>query len=121
MDRVSRYIWIFLTESKAPPISIARKVLEKFRCANLHRTVRTDQGGEPELSEQFQEIVVDVNFVLEVTESNASAQNAIAESQNKYLINMMRCILHVADLGPEYWPFGLRHVVYIKNRPHMKQ
>ena len=65
-------------------------------------------------------MVADVDFVLEVTGSDASAQNALAESQNKYLANMMRCILHAADLGPEYWSFGLRHAVYIKNRlPHV--
>ena len=29
---------------------------------------------------------------------------------------MMRCPLHVADLGPEYWSFALTHAVYIKNR-----
>ena len=28
----------------------------------------------------------------------------------------MQCFLNVADLGPEYWSFALRHAVYIKNR-----
>jgi hypothetical protein len=32
---------------------------------------------------------------------------------------MMRCLLHAADLGPEFWTFALSHAVYIKNRlPH---
>ena len=54
-----------------------------------------------------------------MTGADASAQNAYAESPNKYLANMMRCILHAADLGPEYWSFALLHSVYIKNRlPH---
>ena len=46
VDRVIRYIWIFLTTSKAPPINIAQRVLNKFKSNNPHRTVRTDQGGE---------------------------------------------------------------------------
>ena len=29
---------------------------------------------------------------------------------------MMRCLLHAADLGPEYWSFALTHAAYIKNR-----
>ena len=119
VDRVTRYIWIFLTTSKAPPITIAQKVLNKFKCKNPHRTVRTDQGGELGMSHEFQKMVANENFSLEVTGADASAQNAIAESPNKHLANMMRCLLHAADLGPEYWSFALRHAVYIKNRiPH---
>ena len=31
----------------------------------------------------------------------------------------MRCLLHAADLGSEYWSFALIHAVYVKNRiPH---
>ena len=32
---------------------------------------------------------------------------------------MMRCLLHSANLGPEYWSYALIHATYIKNRlPH---
>ena len=58
-------------------------------------------------------------FILELTGSDASAQNGVAESPNKYLGNMMRCLLHSAGLGPEYWLYALLHAVFIKNRlPH---
>ena len=58
-------------------------------------------------------------FELEITGADASIHNAIAESPNKYLGNMVRCLLHLANLGPEYWSYALRHAVYIKNRfPH---
>ena len=64
-------------------------------------------------------MVIDEGFTLEMTGSDASAQNAIAESPNKTLGNMMRCILHNANLVPEYWSYALIHAVYIKNRlPH---
>ena len=110
---------LFDFESKAPPITITQKVLNKFKSKNPHRTVRTDQGGELGLSQDFQKMVANENFTLEVTGADASAQNAIAESPNKHLVNMMRCLLHAADLGPEYWSFALRHAVYVKNRiPH---
>ena len=46
VDCITRYVWIFLTFSKAPPITIAKTLLEKFKCNNPHRSVRTDQGGE---------------------------------------------------------------------------
>ena len=119
VDRVSRHIWIFLTTSKSPPIEIARSVLRKFKCSNPHRSVRTDQGKELGKSSAFQQMVHEERFALELTGADASAQNAIAESPNRYLGNMMRCLLHTADLGPEYWSFALLHAVYIKNRiPH---
>ena len=39
VDRVTRYIWIFLTTSKSPPINVAQRVLNKFKSNNTHRTV----------------------------------------------------------------------------------
>ena len=56
------------------------------------------------------------HFFLEMTGADALAQNAIAESPNKYLANMMRCLLHASNLGLEYWSFTLIHDFYIKNR-----
>ena len=119
VDRVTRYLWLFLTASKAPPLTIVDKVLTKFKCKNPHRTVRTDQGGELGRSHEFQKVVVKNDFLLELTGAAASAQNAHAESPNRYLANMMRCLLHAADLGSEYWSFALIHAAYVKNRiPH---
>ena len=112
-------MWLFLTASKTPPITIAQKVLNKFKCSNKHRTIRTDQGKELGKSQAFQDMVVKEGFTLELTGADASAQNEIAESPNKYLANMMRCLLHAANIGPEYWSFALTHAVFIKNRiPH---
>ena len=119
VDRVTRYIWVFLTTSKSPPINLAQRVLNKFKSVNEHRTVRTDQGKELGRSAKFQAMVENEKFTLELTGSDASAQNGVAESPNKYLGNMMRCLLHSAGLGPEYWSYALIHAVYIKNRlPH---
>ena len=56
------------------------------------------------------------DFTLELTGVDSSAQNSIAESPNKYLAIMMRCLLHSANLGPEYWSHSLIHATYIKNR-----
>ena len=46
VDRVTIYIWIILTASKAPPVTIPQRILNEFKCNNTHRTVRTDQGKE---------------------------------------------------------------------------
>ena len=52
-------------------------------------------------------MIQEEDFVFELTRADASVQNAIAESPNKYLGNIMRCLLHAADFGPEYWSFVL--------------
>ena len=38
------------------------------------------------------------------------------ERPNRNLTETMRCLLHAADLGPEFWSFALLHAVYLKNR-----
>jgi dUTP pyrophosphatase len=60
-------------------------------------------------------MVSDEEYALEITGSDASAQNAIVESPNKTFGQMMRCLLYSSDLGPEYWSWALQHAVYIKN------
>ena len=45
VDEASRYIWVFLTKSKDPPIDIVESFLGKFGHAE-GGIVRTDQGGE---------------------------------------------------------------------------
>ena len=119
IEKSSRFIWIFLTSSKHPPIQAAKSVLEKFKSDVKHRTVRTDQGGELAKSKDFQNMIAECGFTLETTGSDASAQNGIAENPNKSLARMVRCLLYSAELPPEYWSFALIHACYIKNRlPH---
>ena len=115
VDRATRYTWIFLTKTKQPPVSIARRVLQKFKSKNPHHSVRVNLGRELGNSSEFSKMVHDEGFHLEVTGAEASAQNEIAESPNKTFAQMMRCALYSADLGPEYWSYALRMAVYNKN------
>lgn len=119
MERVIWYIWIFLTASNSSPITISQSILSKFKYKYPYITVRMDQVGELGRSHAFQAMVVDEGFRLEMTSANESAQNTYPESPNKYIANMMHCVLHAADLGTEYWSVAFLHSVYIKNRlPH---
>ncbi len=118
IDRSSRYMWVFITSSKQPPLKEAKMILNKFKSTNPHRTVRVDQGGELN-SQAFKEMIGLEGFSLELTGSDASAQNGMVENPNRTYGQIMRCLLHSADLGPEYWSYALAHAVYIKNRlPH---
>ena len=116
VDRVTRYTWIFLAKTKHPPIETVRQLLNKFKSDNPNRTVRTDQGGELGHSSKFSTMVAECGFSLEETGPDASAQNGLAERPNRTFGQVMRCILHSSELGPEFWSYALLHAVYIKNR-----
>ncbi len=60
-------------------------------------------------------MVAMAGFTVEPTGSDGSAQNGIVERPNRTFGQMMRCLLHSAELGPEFWSFALNHAVYIKN------
>lgn len=64
VDRITGYLWLFLTTSKSPPIEIARIVLRRFKCSNPHRSVGIDQGKEIGKSAVFQKMIQDEEFVL---------------------------------------------------------
>jgi hypothetical protein len=102
VDQASCYTWIFLSKHKIPPI----KVIENFLHTYSNKTVtqkyiRTDEGGELWASHTFQQIIRDAGYILETKASDASFQNGIAERPNRTLGDMMRALLHSAQLGPE--------------------
>ena len=118
VDEATRYLWVFLTSSKVPPIEMARGVLRQFE-KKPGRTLRCDQGGELGRSGAFGKMVHDEGYLLQTTGAYSSAQNGLAEKPNQDLAAMVRSLLHGAGLGSEYWSYALRHAVYLKNRlPH---
>lgn len=120
VDRKSRYTWIFLTKTKAPPLQILTTFLEKHGTTQTtHKTIRTDQGGELWASQEFRQMALDAGYIVEPTGAGAPFQNGMAERPNQTFGQMVRCMLHSSGLGPEYWSFALLHAVYLKNRlPH---
>ena len=115
-DRKTRMIWTHCSNSKAAPVKEVQAILQKFKSVNPHRSVRTDQDKALGKSVEFRNMVVEEKFVMELTGTENSKQNSRAERPHKDLGQMMRCMLHAAGLGPEYWSHALTHAVYIKNR-----
>jgi deoxyuridine 5'-triphosphate nucleotidohydrolase len=119
VDRATRYVWVFIADSKEPPVEAIRMILQKFGAKIPHRTFRTDRDKGLNLSLLFRQMLVDEQFTPELTGTDSSAQNSRAERPHRDLGQMMRCMLHSAGLGPEYWSYALLSAVYIKNRlPH---
>jgi dUTPase len=118
IDRCTRYHWVYVSSSKTPPLDFLAAVLSKFKANHPHRTIRCDQG-ELASSKAFNTLMKDQGFEVEITGSNNSQQNGMAERPHRTFGNMMRCLLHSAGLGPEYWTYALIQSVWIKNRlPH---
>ena len=116
VDRATRHIWVFLSNTKEPPVEPVRMVLRKFGANITHRTVRTDQDKGLGKSQEFLKMLKDEEFTPELTGSDSSKQNSLAERPHRDLAQMMRCMLYSSELGPEYWSYALAHAVYIKNR-----
>lgn len=120
VDRATRYTWLFLSRTKLPPLDLIKAFLHTHgsKTTSLKR-IRTDQGGELWGSHDFQRMVQSTGFLLEPTAADASFQNGVAERPNCSLADIMRALLHTADMGPEYWSWAILHALYLKNRlPH---
>jgi len=120
VDRHSRFTWVFLTKSKAPPVEIVTTFLKQHGQQSLqHKTIRTDKGGKLWNCQAFRQCVLQAGYLLEPTAAGAPSQNGLAERPNLTLSVMVRCLLHSTAFGPEFWSFALLHAVYLKNHlPH---
>ena len=140
VDEVSRYVWVFLTKSKEPPIDIVRTFLAVHGNPD-GGLIRTDQGGELARSAAFRKAMVERSFpvepidwngeegpvvtnaegevtpyVLETTGADSPSQNGAVERWNKTLGNTTRVLLYGAGLEAKYWSAALLHAVYLHNR-----
>ena len=61
-----------------------------------------------------------MGFSLGLIGTDASAQNGRCENHNHVYGQMMRYMLHSADIGPAYWSFALIYAVYIKPSPSLE-
>ena len=119
VDRATRYMWVYLSNTKEPPVEPVRMILRKFGANITHKTVRSDQDKALGKSVEFLAMLKEEEFTPELTGTDSSPQNAIGERPHRDLAQMMRCMLHSAELGPAYWSFALAHAIYIKTRrPH---
>ena len=119
IDLYTRYIWIFMSKNKHPPLQTVRQFLRTYGLTNGVRIIRTDQGGELSKSTLFRQVLQDFNYSIEVTGADNSSQNGVAERPHRTLANMVRTGLENSALPYKYWSDALLHAVYIHNRlPH---
>jgi hypothetical protein len=116
VDEASRYVWVFLTASKSPPIDIIQEFLQ------LHGhgdggCVRTDQGGKLARSSVFQDMLLrDYHYTLETTGADSPSQNGAVEIYNDKFAVRTRTLLYGSGLPAKFWSAALLHSVYLHNR-----
>jgi len=106
VDEASRIVWVFLTNSKSPPLDIVKEFLVQHGHDDVG-SVRTDQGGELARSSAFQDMLLrDFHYTLEPTGVDSPSQNGAAEIYNDKFVIRTRTLLYGSCLPANS---GLRH------------
>jgi hypothetical protein len=116
IDEASRFVWVFLTATKSPPIDI----IKEFLTQHGHEDggcIRTDQGGELARSSAFQDMLLrDFHYTLEPTGADSPSQNGAVEIYNDKFAVRTRTLLYGSGLPAKFWSAALLHSVYLHNR-----
>jgi len=113
VDEASRYVWVFLTNSKSPPIDIVKEFLTQHG----HKDggcIRTDQGGKLARSTAFQDMLLrDYHYTLEPTGADSPSQNGAVEIYNDKFAVRTRTLLYSSGLPARFWSAALLHSAYL--------
>ena len=101
-DKSSRYTWVFLTKYQNPPIEIVDTFLEHRGLKKGMRIIRTYQEGELAKSSEFRKLLNKYHYTLDITGSDASFQNGMAEQKHRIYNEMTRTMLMTAKLSNIY-------------------
>jgi hypothetical protein len=109
IDEASRYAWVFLTNTKEPPINIIDVFLTRF--GHEHRgSIRTDQGGELARFFALSYMVLQIHhYVVEPTGADSLSQNGAVEIYSGKLAVHARTLLYGSGLLAKYWSVALIH------------
>ena len=115
VDEASRFIWVFLTSTKNPPLNIIKEFLSTHGLPD-GGFIRTDQGGELAGSNAFLDLCGGSHYKSEPTGSDTPSQNGSVEIYNDKLGARVRSLLYGSCLPAKYWSDALIHCVYLHNR-----
>jgi hypothetical protein len=116
INEAFRYVWVFLTASKNPPLDIVMEFLHHHGHEN-GGSIRTDLGGELARSVAFQDLLLrQFHYTLEPTSADSPSQNGAVEIYNDKFAVRTRTLLFGSGLPAQYWSAALLHSVYLHNR-----
>jgi hypothetical protein len=116
IDKALRYVWVFLTNSKSPPLDI----IEEFLTQHGHEEggcIRTNQGGELAGSSNFQDLLLrKFHYNIKPHGADSPSQNGADEIYNDKFAICTPTLLYGSSLPAKFWSAALLHSVYLHNR-----
>lgn len=117
IDDFSSYTAVYVLKSKSEVESRIREYCEmmKNQFGRYPRVLRSDGGGEYS-SVSLKKYLVSNGIILQQTAPYSPQQNGKAERKNRYLMEMVRCLLSESGMSKMYWGEALCTACYLQNR-----
>ena len=118
IDRKTRKVWIFPLKSRSVPITLISMFLQLHgNRTPQRRWIRTDGEGALAKSSTFRtELLNKFGYLVELTATDSSSQNAIAERPHRTFGIMVRCMLYASQLPIIFWADAYVYANYIYDR-----
>jgi hypothetical protein len=116
VDEAFCFVWIFLTASKEPPLTIIREFLTQHSHSD-GGLVFTNQGGKLARCPALQDMLLrDFHYTFKPIGADSPSQNGTVEIYNDKFAVRTRMLLYGSGLPAKYWSTALVHLVYLHNR-----
>ena len=117
IDDYSRKVWGYAIHSKDEVFGRFRDwlALGYNESGQRLQILRSDRGGEY-CSRAMHRWMHKRGIKHQRTMRYTAQQNGVAERFNRTVIEAVRCMLHAADLGHEWWAEAVRHAIWVRNR-----
>ena len=117
MNRVTQYIWLFLTPLNIHHWTRSNRSLRKSIHPSLIYTALFVPTKSAILVRHihFETFSRNMTYSYELTETNSSNQNGIAEKINQDLKRITQYLLHTTGLNYGYWSYTINHAAFLKS------
>ncbi len=118
-DRKSGALKVAVRRDKSPPLDFLKSFIANYAPDVKNKSVRFDGGGDlggcAEIVDMFQKAGYDV----ELTAPSSSNEIGQAERPHRTIAAAIRTMLFAAGLEYRFWPYALKHYVFVHNMlPH---
>uniref|UniRef100_A0A2M4CV35 Putative pol polyprotein n=1 Tax=Anopheles darlingi TaxID=43151 RepID=A0A2M4CV35_ANODA len=117
IDDYSRMTFLYLLKHKSEAEDKIREFVAfcKTQIGKTPRVIRSDNGGEY-TGNQLKNFLKREGIVSQLTAPYSPQQNGVAERKNRYIQEMVRCMLADAKMEKKFWGEAALTATYIQNR-----
>lgn len=117
VDDYSRYSVIYLLQHKSDAEEKVREYcnMVKNQFGHYPKCIRSDGGGEYS-GRNLKNFFAEHGIVHQMSAPYSPQQNGVAERKNRYLKEMMRCMLAESGLDKKFWGEAINTANYLQNR-----